>query len=81
MRKRTIRASEIGTYLYCKRAWWYQQQGVESSNQESMAAGTSYHRTHGKLVVKGVLYRLGAWLMLVSGVVVLAIWLVQQWMG
>jgi len=46
-----------------------------------MAAGTSYHRTHGKLVVKGVLYRLGAWLMLVSGVVVLAIWLVQQWMG
>ncbi|MEZ0397391.1 MAG: hypothetical protein ABWK53_13300 [Anaerolineales bacterium] len=48
---KTIRASEIGTYLYCARAWWYQQQGAPSSHQAEMHAGTELHRQHGRAVV------------------------------
>ena len=35
-----IRSSDIGSYLYCRRAWWYKKQGVESINQAELAAGT-----------------------------------------
>ncbi len=46
-----VRASEIGTYLYCARAWWYQRQGLDSSHQAEMSAGTELHRQHGRTVI------------------------------
>lgn len=54
---RPIRASEIGSYLYCARAWWYQRQGLKSSNQVEMAIGTELHRTHGRTVIASGLTR------------------------
>ncbi len=48
---RIIRASEIGEYLYCRRAWWLRHvQGLESANQPVMAEGTEAHAGHGRLV-------------------------------
>lgn len=81
MRKRTIRASEIGTYLYCKRAWWYQSQGVESENQQEMTGGSAYHQTHGRFVLQGMLLRLLAWVVLGVALVLLAVWLTQRLLG
>ncbi len=54
---KTIRASEVGTYLYCARAWWYRRQGVESSHQAEMVAGTELHRRHGRTVIASGLTR------------------------
>lgn len=81
MRRRTIRASEIGTYLYCKRAWWYQSQGEESQNQQEMLGGTHYHQRHGKQVFSGILTRLLAWIILTVALVLLAVWFTQQLIG
>ena len=51
-----IRASEIGSYLYCRRAWWYKLHGFQSENQADMSAGTDLHRRHGrKVFVAGIL--------------------------
>jgi CRISPR/Cas system-associated exonuclease Cas4 (RecB family) len=62
-----IRASEIGTFLYCARAWWYQQRGVPSSNLAALAAGSELHRRHGNAVLAAGLTRyLGLGLLLAA---------------
>jgi len=49
--RRVIRASEVGQYTYCARAWWLGQiQGLESANVREMAHGEQAHAAHGGLV-------------------------------
>ena len=52
-----IRSSDIGNYLYCRRAWWYKKQGFESENQAELTAGTEIHRQHGRKVLAANLSR------------------------
>ena len=67
MNMKVIRASEIGSWLYCARAWWYQRQGMPSSNQAGLDRGTSSHRQHGRSVFASSLTRLLGWLALLVG--------------
>jgi hypothetical protein len=67
-----IRASEIGSYLFCARAWWYQRSGVESSNQADLLAGTELHRRHGRTVLRAGLTRTLATLLLLVALALLA---------
>jgi len=43
---KTIRASEIGSYLYCARAWWFGKQGFEPENRAELVAGLQLHEHH-----------------------------------
>lgn len=72
---RTIRASEISTYLYCQRAWWYRRQGIESENQEGLTAGTRLHAAHGRRLVMSGLQRTMAYALLLIALVLLTIYL------
>jgi len=46
---RIIRASEIGQYKYCARAWWLGSvMGVPSANTRELAQGYKAHRRHGQ---------------------------------
>jgi hypothetical protein len=72
-RMRTIRASEIGTYLFCRRAWWYQNQDVQSQNQTELAGGSAYHHRHGQQVVHSGLLRAAGWLLLLLAIVLFVI--------
>ena len=66
-----IRASEIGSYLYCARAWWYQRQGIESSNQSELKTGTKLHFHHGRQVMAAGLIRSIALILLLASLLML----------
>jgi CRISPR/Cas system-associated exonuclease Cas4 (RecB family) len=75
---RTIRASEISTYLYCQRAWWYQRQGVQSENQVELAGGTELHEHHGRIVMAAGCLRVLAYALLLVSLVLLTIYVTRQ---
>ncbi|MBV6397542.1 MAG: hypothetical protein HFACDABA_03156 [Anaerolineales bacterium] len=78
---RIIRASEIGTYLYCRRAWHYHQQGVESANQADLNAGTTLHRAHGRAVLAASLTRTLGLILFLLALVLLTIFFVNALVG
>jgi len=73
-----IRSSDIGNYLYCRRAWWYRKQGYESANQAELASGTELHRKHGRKVLLAGLLRILAFLLLLVGLVLLVTYCTTQ---
>lgn len=78
---RTIRASEIGSYLFCRRAWWYHHQGAPSQNQAELAGGSAYHRRHGRQVVRGVILQAAGWGLFFLAVILLLIGLTLRYLG
>jgi CRISPR/Cas system-associated exonuclease Cas4 (RecB family) len=48
---RVIRASEIGQYAYCARAWWLGSvAGMPATNANELWRGRTIHRWHGRAV-------------------------------
>ncbi len=78
---RTLRVSEIGTYLYCARAWGYARQGHPSANAPAMQAGTEYHHRHGEAVVFVTVLRLVGWAFVLLAIVAVAAWWAWQLSG
>jgi CRISPR/Cas system-associated exonuclease Cas4 (RecB family) len=78
---KAIRASDIGTYLYCRRAWWYRLHGYESINKAELAAGTDLHRAHGRKVLSAGLMRSLAVALLLVALVLLTAYLLGQFLG
>jgi len=78
---RSIKASELGTYLYCRRAWWFRQQGIEGMNQAELQAGTEFHHRHGTRIRLTGLVRTAGWILLLLGLVFLAAALAAMWTG
>ena len=77
---RTIRASEIGTYLYCQRAWWYQKQGAATENVPEMVRGMEFHHRHGRLTLTLGCLRILAFSLLILSLALGAIYLTRQFL-
>lgn len=77
---RPIRSSEIGSYLYCRRAWWYRKTGIPSENQIELAAGTELHRQHGRKALAASLTRTLSLILLLLAILTLVAYLAFQWL-
>ena len=71
-----IRASEIGQYAFCARAWWYGRvKGYRPENLAAMRAGAERHAAHGRTVAGYHRLRwLAVGLLAIAGLLLLA-WL------
>ena len=76
-----IRASDIGTYLYCHRTWWYRIHGQESINQTEMISGTELHRKHGRQVMTAGLMRVFGFIFLLVACVMLTAFSLINFLG
>jgi CRISPR/Cas system-associated exonuclease Cas4 (RecB family) len=62
-----IRASEVGEYVYCARAWWLRRvAGLEPAGRARRAAGVALHTRHSRAV------RRSSMLLALAGVLLLA---------
>ena len=75
-----VRASDIGAWAFCNRAWWLANaQHAEHENPAVFVRGDVAHAAHGQAVTQANrLQRVGLWL-LVAGIglggLLLAVWL------
>lgn len=66
---RILRASEIGEYVFCRRAWWLDRvKGIASANHELMHAGIAQHAAHGRVVQRADSLRRAAVALLVIAI-------------
>lgn len=77
---RVIRASELGSFLFCARAWWYQQQGLPPQNQHQLTAGLQFHRQHGRRVLAARLLTALGWGLLLIALILITVALTIRWL-
>lgn len=70
---RILRASELGSFLYCQRAWWYRSQGIESENSSELAAGSGFHRDYGAKILQARLFSWVGFVLLAAALILAAV--------
>jgi hypothetical protein len=74
MSDRVIRASEIGQYDFCAKAWWLGSiEGVPPSNIHELQAGTAAHQEHGRQVRRASQMQIAAFALVALGMVILVL--------
>jgi CRISPR/Cas system-associated exonuclease Cas4 (RecB family) len=77
-----VRASALGEYVYCARAWWLRREGVvPTRGGEARAAGTRWHESHGRSVTRAKRLRLVAAVCIYLAVALAALLLYGWWRG
>jgi hypothetical protein len=74
MKDEVIRASDIGLYVFCARAWRLKADGYESQNKAAMEAGSEAHQRHGDSVESVFLMRRWSITLFIAAAMVLALW-------
>lgn len=76
-----IRASEIGEYVYCRRAWWLKRvKNLQTSNVRQLKVGKNYHHQHGVQVRRFIWLRRLAYAMIFIAVTIFVFQLLVGWM-
>lgn len=81
-RRSLVRASDLGLWSYCHRAWWLARvQGVAHRKPALLAQGTATHEAHGKLAARAQGERQWGQLLIALGLILVGIWLLFRLLG
>lgn len=75
MGQRTLRASEISEFTYCRRAWFYSRQGYASEDDKRLRRGRRWHQEHGRQILAAGCLRVLGYAALIMAAVSLAVYL------
>jgi hypothetical protein len=78
---RIIRASEIGTFLFCQRAWWFALRGLPSNNHRELAGGKLLHEQHGKQILATGCLKIIAYSLMGLSFALITAYLIWVWIG
>jgi hypothetical protein len=73
MSREMLRASELGSFLYCQRAWGYGKQNTPSSQVGKQNAGSLWHDRHSRNTLGAGCLRTAGYLFVLSSFVLAAI--------
>ncbi len=80
-----VRASDIGAWTFCRRAWWLANvKKVSPTNTAALAQGDESHAKHGRLVERSYRLRRAGTILVLLGILLLALllfWLVVMKAG
>lgn len=77
-----VRASDLGSWSYCNRAWWLAQvQGAAHEDPDRLAQGDAAHRAHGHAVETSRQLGLAGAVLALIGLLGLALALLWQLFG
>ena len=81
-RKDYVRASALGEYVFCARAWWLRREGVKPTRGgEARAAGTRWHEAHGRSVSRARRLRAVSAVCAYAALALAALLLLAWWRG
>ena len=72
-----IRASELSSYKYCRRAWWYQKRGYKADNLSNLKAGEQLHQRHGSGVLITPLLKYLAFVLITIAIILFLVYFVS----
>lgn len=77
-----VRASDLGAWAYCNRAWWlHEVKGVEHANPAALAQGNVVHKAHGRQVQSARRLSTVGVTLIAAGVVAIGLLVLWQLIG
>jgi hypothetical protein len=78
-----VRASDIGLWAFCHRAWWLAQvQGAAHQNPQILRHGAEMHAAHGAHTVRARrIQQVGLWLVVGALFLLLAFFVTRWFLG
>lgn len=81
-KQKLIRASGVGEYVYCARAWWLRTEGyAPTSGHEARQFGERWHLRHGQSVMRARRMRILAASTGLTAIIIIIIFLFLWWRG
>ena len=77
-----VRASDLGAWAFCQRAWWlHQVKGAQHADPSVLAQGSAAHKAHGRQVQGARRLSRAGMILVTAGLAAVALLILWQLIG